>query len=224
MRPNIAVDGPAASGKTTVAKLLADKLGLVYLDTGMMYRAVAWLAVRKQLDLNDSARLVALAESMDLDLHMEAGDYRIYVDGQDISDQLHAPAVSQAVPYIAKVSGIRRNMVKRQQEVAKRGGIIMAGRDIGSVVLPDAKYKYYLDAGVAERARRRCLELQAKGCKVDQDSIEKQLTERDAIDSSRSDSPLVISQGAVVIDSTNIDAESVSKLIARDYAEVDVDG
>ncbi len=220
--PNIAIDGPAASGKTTVARLVAGRLGLVYLDTGAMYRAVTWKALQDGLDLSDEAGLEALSRGMHLDLRPDAGSaagHRLLVDGTDITAELHSPEVSRAVPRVASVPGVRRDMVRRQQLKAEQGGVIMAGRDIGTVVMPQARLKFYLDADLAERARRRCADLVAEGRTFSQDEVSRQLQERDDIDSTRNDSPLRPADDAERVDCTACSAEQVVDLVVARYQE-----
>ncbi len=209
--PNIAIDGPAASGKTTVARLLARRLKLVFLDTGAMYRAVAWSALEQGIDCNDGEALTALAERCDLEVSPDDSDlgYRIAVDGCDVTDQLHEPRVDKVVSLVAKVSGVRRDLVRRQQAMAAQGGVIMVGRDITTVVMPDADYKFFLDADVGERAHRRFLELQGQGSAIDEAEVLAQLKERDRIDTTRSDSPLQLVSGVTRFDSTGLNIEQV---------------
>lgn len=219
-RPNIAIDGPAASGKTTVARLLAGRLGLIYLDTGAMYRAVTWQALRRGVDLTDGPGLEALAAGLGLDMQPDpssAAGHRILVEGRDITADLHSPEVTQAVPRVASVPGVRREMVRRQQVKAAEGGVIMVGRDICTVVMPDARFKFYLDADLAERARRRQRDL---GADFDQAQVEAQLQERDALDTNRDDSPLCQAAGAERLDCTTMSAEQVVESIAALYEAV----
>ncbi len=221
--PNLAIDGPAASGKTTVARLLASRLGLVYLDTGAMYRAVTWKALRQGMDLSDAAALEALSRGMRLDMRPDpdsAAGHRLLVDDLDITSELHSPEVSQAVPRVASVPGVRRDMVLRQQSMAEQGGVIMAGRDIGTVVMPQARLKFYLDADLAERARRRRADLVGEGRGFSQEEVSRQLQERDNIDSTRNDSPLRVADDAERLDCTTCSAEQVVDLIAARYREV----
>ena len=210
--PNIAIDGPAASGKTTVARMLAARLGLVYLDTGAMYRAVTWKALQQGLDLADESSLESLAGGMHLAMEPDptsSAGHRLLVDGHDITGELHSPEVSHAVPRVASVPGVRRDMVRRQREKTEGGGVIMVGRDIGTVVMPDARLKFYLDADLEERARRRRLDLEGEGRGFSQDEVARQLEERDSIDSTRNDSPLRVADDAVRLDCTSRSADQV---------------
>lgn len=221
-KPNIAIDGPAAGGKTTVAALLGRDLEILYLDTGMMYRAAAWLALQKKLPLTDSEILTQLTEQMDLridiDLHSPAG-CRVFVEGTDITDALHNPEVSKAVSIVAAVSGVRRDLVRRQRLLAQEGGIVMAGRDIGTVVMPEAELKYYLEASLEERARRRWLDLQNSGRTATIEEVAADLRKRDANDANRADSPMQAAADAQTIDCSNLSARQVADLIIKDYQE-----
>ena len=183
----IAIDGPVGSGKSTVAKAVADRLGLPYLESGAMYRVVAWAAVGRGIDPEDEGAVTELAAELD----MEVGE-RITVAGQDVTAQLRSPDVGRAVSAVAATSGVRTELVRRQREwVEAHGGAVVEGRDIGSVVFPDAELKVFLTASAAERARRREL-----------DETPDDLARRDLLDSTRAVSPLIVPQGAVVVDTT----------------------
>jgi cytidylate kinase len=190
----IAIDGPVGSGKSTVAKAVAGRLDLPYMESGAMYRVVALAAVRRGIDPSDADALTALANEVD----MEIGD-RVTLAGEDVTDQLRTPDVGQAVSAVAAVAGVRTELVRRQREwAARRGGAVMEGRDIGSVVFPDAEVKVFLTASAGERARRREL-----------DETADDLARRDLLDSTRSVSPLIVAQDAVVIDTTGRPVDDV---------------
>ena len=212
VRISVALDGPSASGKTTVAKRLARKVGYLYLDTGAMYRAVALLALRNAVELDSDDALTELIAShpihIDADSSTSAG-YRVFVDELDVTDQLTAPDVTAAVSSVAAQPHVRAALVVRQREIAERGPVVMAGRDIGTVVLPDSQYKFYLTASLDERAKRRLAELVQAGVHTDESHVRAQLAERDRIDESRAASPLRPDAAALIIDSTAIDAEEV---------------
>jgi cytidylate kinase len=216
--PNVAIDGYAGSGKTTVAVELAKQLHLVYLDTGLMYRAVALACRRKKINPDDQNALARLMGELQLQVDVVAEPHptcRMLLDGVDVTDQLHDPQVSLLVPKVASVSLVRRELVARQQAFAVRGGVVMVGRDIASVVLPDAEVKIFLDADLAERARRRALELQDKGKSVTSDEVQAELNARDRQDSERADSPLVCVEGAQRLDTTGMSIDQVVHTIAQ---------
>lgn len=221
---NIAIDGPAAGGKTTVARLVASELGLLYLDTGMMYRALAWQALQDNVPLDDTEALGKLAEELPLDLEAapdtEAG-CRVYVNGVDITAQLHGDQVSAAVSKVASVSAVRADMVKRQQKIAEAGGVVMAGRDICTVVLPKAELQYYLDASLDERAKRRFADMQARsGNDLTYADVRQRLAQRDYEDTHRADSPLKQAERAKYIDCTHLSAAQVSSILVDDYRKL----
>ena len=199
--PVIAIDGPAGSGKSTVARAVATRLGLDHLDTGAMYRSVALAALRAGIDPSDEALVSALARRLEIEV-----DDRVLVDGDDATEAIRRPDVGVAVSAVAQLPTVRAELVRRQREwVAARAGAVVEGRDIGSVVLPDADVKVYLTASEDERARRRAGEAgQPEGADVAAD-----LARRDRVDSARTASPLVVADGAAVIDTTALTVEEV---------------
>ena len=200
----IAIDGPAGAGKSTVARALAARLGLEYLDTGAMYRAVTLAAMRRGIDTADLEQIAKLAE----DVSLEVGEHRVLVDGFDATTEIRSREVTTAVSAVAANSGVRAELVRRQRRWAgERGGGVLEGRDIGSVVFPDAELKLYLTASPRVRAERRVAE--AGG---DVDEIEAAIERRDHHDSSRSDSPLVEADGSIVVDTTGL---SIAEVLAR---------
>lgn len=203
----IAIDGSAASGKTTVAKSLAEKLGILFLDTGLMYRAVAWQALESGLLDSGNERLTRLAEELPMQIRAEGASMRVLLDGLDVTDELHRSRVSEAVASVAGVSGVRRAMVARQRAEAEGRDVVMVGRDIGSVVLPAAELKVFLSAALEERALRRFKELADESLSLD--DVRRELAERDRQDREREDSPLVCPEGAVVLDSTGRSIDEV---------------
>jgi len=208
----VAIDGPAGSGKSTIGRALAERLGLEYLDTGAMYRAVAFSVIRSQADPDDTDRVRALARSMDLQM---AGG-RVLVDGVDATLEIRGPEVTRAVTAVAADPEVRTELCTRQRLWAlERGGGVIEGRDIGSVVFPDAVLKVYLTASVEERARRRAQEMQD----LDYDRVAQDLVRRDESDSSRAASPLVTADGAVEYDTTGVEVARVVEDLATMVAE-----
>lgn len=203
----ISIDGPAGAGKSSVSKAVAQKMGLTYLDTGAMYRAVALKMARTATTLDDPEQVQAVLGETRLDVQK---DQRIYIDGKEVTEDIRKPYVNALVSQVAAIPAVRRKLVGMQQEIVRRTrGIIMDGRDIGSRVMPDADYKFYLDAGLEERARRRRKEQLAKGIELSLDDVKAEIITRDRIDSQRSDSPLVIPHDAVIIDTTGMSFEEV---------------
>jgi len=211
---NIAIDGPAGAGKSTIAKVLAEKLNMSYVDTGAMYRAVTLKAIRSN-ELSED-KLKELSANIKLDIR----DNRIYLDGEDVTCDIRSPQVTEMVSYIAKIPSVRKNMVKIQKKLAEKKGIIMDGRDIGTTVLPDAEFKFFLTADLEERAKRRSLELAQKGHCLDIEKVKKDIQERDSQDMQRTCSPLKVAPGARIIDTTNktIDqvVEEIMAIIRRE--------
>ena len=209
----IAIDGPVASGKTVVGRLVAQRLGCRFLDTGIMYRAVTWVALSRGVGLEDDEALAGLATSLEMRLVPgEAGD-RLLVDGEDVTDFLREPEVDRGVSQVSAVSGVRRALVEQQRAIASEGSIVMLGRDIGTVVLPDADVKVFLKASVEVRARRRYSELQEKGLDISYDQVASDLERRDRIDSERAASPLRPADDAIQIDTDSLSVEDIAERI-----------
>lgn len=212
----IAIDGPAASGKSTVGQAVADRLGYVYLDTGAMYRAVAWLAHQHAISATDETQVTRLAETADIDVlpatQHDGRQYTVLVDGVDVTWAIRSAEVGATVSEVSVHPGVRQAMVAQQRRLALRGGMVMVGRDIGTVVLPDAPLKIYLDASAQERARRRWLEEQARGGSRSYAAVLAEVQHRDRIDSSRDVAPLRPAADAVIIDSTGL---SIDAVVAR---------
>ena len=209
----IAIDGPAASGKSTIGKRLADALGFLFFDTGLMYRAITWLALQRGLKLSDEAALTNLAETVLIEVQPASqSDGRacdVIVEGVDITWDTRRPEVDANVSVVSAYPGVRRALSAQQRRIGQRGRVVMVGRDIGTVVLPDADLKIYLDASAEKRARRRYDEIIARGESADYDEILSKVIERDRIDSTRDVAPLRIADDAIVIDSDNLNAEEV---------------
>ena len=211
--PVVAIDGPVGAGKTTVGRLLSRKLGYRFLDTGVMYRALTWLALDRGMDLNDEGALGRLAWETSV---VVAGDGdTVVMDGREVSSELRQPQVERMVSLVSKAPEVRSALVEQQRAIAKDGDIVMVGRDIGTVVLPSADRKVYLVASVTERARRRHCELVHQGYEVGYDQVVKELEARDEFDSGRAHSPLQPASDAVIMDTNGIDVEQVAeKLLA----------
>jgi CMP/dCMP kinase len=212
-KPQIAIDGPAGAGKSTVARELARRLDLKYLDTGAMYRAVTLKVLREGTDLNDHK---ALAEML-LKTEIRLGSGKeVYLDDEDVTEAIRNPEVNDLVSPVAAISIVRQRLVLLQQQIAaETEGIIMEGRDIASKVLPDADFKFYIDASLEERSKRRGKEQKEKGINLTLQEVSTEITKRDIIDSQREDSPLMVVPDAVVIDTTEMDIEEVVKEIIR---------
>ncbi|MGC9359954.1 MAG: (d)CMP kinase [Anaerolineae bacterium] len=209
----IAIDGPAASGKSTVGEGVARQLGYVYLDTGVMYRAVTWAALDRGIPIEDEAAVSQLAEDLEIRVLRPTVDdgrqYTVLADGIDITWEIRSAEVNRGVSPVSAYPGVRRALTARQRAIGKEGGVVMVGRDIGTVVLPDAEVKVYLDASLQERARRRHLEDQRRGKESDLDEVMAELERRDQIDSTRAAAPLRPADDATIIDSTNMTANQV---------------
>lgn len=203
MRYNIAIDGPAGAGKSTVARKVAEKLGLVYIDTGAMYRAITLEAIKQRKE--DRAEIAEIAKN----LRIEMRNNKIYLNGQDVTDEIRSSEVTQRVSEIAKLPEVRYYMTKLQRRIAQNKGVILDGRDIGTVVLPDADYKFFLTADIKERARRRYEEMLQRGLQVDLKKVEEDIINRDQQDLQRSCSPLSIPDDAIIIDTTNMSIDDV---------------
>jgi cytidylate kinase len=199
----IAIDGPAGAGKSTVAKLTAQKLNYNYIDTGAMYQAVAWQVLQQSGELTDQA-LAELARNLDLKLEYINGTTTVFVGCQDITEAIRTPEVSRFVPKVAQVAELRQVMLELQRDMAKLGGVVMDGRDIGTHVLPQADLKIFLTASITERAKRRWLELTQKGYTINLAELEAEIAARDKEDSEREVAPLVAASDAVTIDTTQL--------------------
>ena len=209
----IAMDGPAGSGKSTVARQIAERMGYLFLNSGAMYRAVALCAASKDVPCTDVKNLIALAHGCRIDF-ADNGKVTL-LNGEDVSDEIHTPEIDEAVGDIARIPEVRKAMVKQQRRIGKNGGIVVEGRDVTTVVFPDAEVKFYLDASVQERAKRRFLELQAKkiACTIEQ--IEREMMSRDEKDLSRAHSPLRPADDAIIVDTTGKTLREVVDFIAN---------
>ncbi len=205
----IAIDGPVGSGKSTAARLLAERLGYQYIDSGAMYRALAWRALEAGVNLSDERGLRRLADAMTIAFERSSDRLLVLVDGQEVSRRIREPEVEQASSKISTLTGVRRVLVARQRKMAARGGVVMDGRDIGTVVFPNAHVKFYLDARLEERARRRYREARAAGGTTGLEKVSEQIRVRDTRDTRRRESPLRKAEDAVTIDTTNLSPSQV---------------
>jgi len=215
----IAIDGPAAAGKSTVGERIAAELGYLYFDTGIMYRAITWAALERGLDIADESAITSLAQKANIDVLQptvnDGRQYTVCVDGRDVTWDLRRPEVDTNVSPVSAYPGVRAALTAQQRRIGQRGHVIMVGRDIGTVVLPEAPLKVYLDATVEARARRRYRENKARGQKVRYAEILIAMRRRDEIDSHRETAPLRAADDAVVIDTTNLHVEQVVDEVLR---------
>lgn len=215
----VAVDGPAGSGKSTVAKEIAKALGILYIDTGAMYRTVGMACLKKGIDPTDEQAVVASLDSLDMKIFPEAGGQRILLDGEEITSRIRTEEIGKAASSVAAYQRVREKLVEIQQGLAKEQSVIMDGRDIGTKVLPDAEVKIYLDASVEERAKRRVGELEAQGKTADLEIIREEIAQRDYQDMHRENSPLCRADDAVNVDTTGMDIPAVTKTLLTLIAE-----
>ena len=217
-RPIVAIDGPAGAGKSAIAQCVARRLGYTYVDTGAMYRAVAWKSLQEGAPLSEPRRIIVLAGAMSIRFDRTDGQ-RIFADGVDVTEAIRTAEVTRLSSPVSAISGVRRRLVEMQREMGAAGGIVMEGRDIGTVVFPHAEVKVFLTASPEERARRRKLELNGKGIEADVEELAAQMRERDQRDSSRNDSPLKQAPDAIPIDTTNLSIDQVVERVVAIYKE-----
>ncbi len=208
----IAIDGPAGAGKSTIARRIAARLGFTYIDTGAMYRALALWALRQNLDPADMHHMEQLARAASIDL--DAGS-NVHLNSEEVTGAIRTPEVAQAASRVAVIPGVRRAMVEKQREIGRRTSVVMEGRDIGTVVFPEADVKIFLDANPAERVRRRFEESQANGERVTAEALANQIRERDERDRTRAEAPLTQAPDAHYLDSTGLTIEQVEEAVLR---------
>lgn len=211
----VAIDGPAGAGKSSVAKMVANRLHYLYIDTGAMYRAFTWAMLERHVDIEDEQTVRQLTDSIQIRLEPGADICRVYADGQEITEEIRTPFISSHVSQVAALAVVRTKLVQLQRDMAKGGGVILDGRDIGTVVLPRADLKIYLTASVAARARRRFLELKEKGSTETLEDIEASIAASDDMDSHRAVSPLKRADDAVLVDNSNLTLEETVDCICR---------
>ena len=212
--PNIAIDGPAGAGKSTAARLLAARLGYIYIDTGAMYRAVTLKVLMDKINMNDEMAITQMTEEAKLEFRADDnGNTRLFIDGRDVTEEIRSPQVSKYVSIVSRIPGVRYKMSGMQREFASRGGVVMEGRDIGTHVLPDAETKFFLTASVEERARRRHEELKQRGYQTELSEVIQDIRQRDEIDSNRSLAPLKPAPDAVIIDCSDSCTDRVIEIM-----------
>lgn len=216
----IAIDGLAAAGKSTTARLVAEQLGYLHVDTGAMYRAMTLKVLLRGVKIQNAEEVERLAAQTEIRLEREAGNLKILLDGKDVTEQIRRREVDKAVSVVSSYKKVRQAMVREQRRMGKEGGILLEGRDIGTVVFPNAELKIYMVANVEKRARRRQKELQAKGVKTHLDSLVQEIRERDEKDSSRSLSPLRKADDAIVLDTTTMTIDQQVNFIVRKAKEI----
>ncbi|MGN0808235.1 MAG: (d)CMP kinase [Candidatus Coproplasma sp.] len=216
---NIAVDGPAGSGKSTVCKLIAEKMGILYLDTGAMYRAIALQCIRQNSDYAEKDSVKNIVEKLKLKIEYKDGRQVTLLDGEDVSDQIRTPQVSLIASYVSAYSFVRQKMVSLQREIAKKTSCILDGRDIGTNVLPDCRYKFYLTASAEIRAKRRYDDEKYKGAEQSYDEVLREINERDFQDKNRAVAPLKQADDAIVIDTSSMNIDEVVSEIIKSIQE-----
>lgn len=200
----VAVDGPAGAGKSSISKIVAKKLGYLYIDTGAMYRSVTWAVLHNHIDVNNQKAVEALLPELDLTMEASDDSCKVFIAGQDVTDFIRTPQVNNAVSIVASYKGVRQYLVERQRLMAEAGGVILDGRDIGSVVLPNAELKIYLTASVEARAMRRYLEVKGTVNEQTLKDIKDSVMQRDDMDKNRKESPLIQVEDAVLVDSSEM--------------------
>ena len=200
----VAVDGPAGAGKSSISKIVAKKLGYLYIDTGAMYRSVTWAVLHNHIDVNNQEAVEALLPELDLTMEASDDSCKVFIAGQDVTDFIRTPQVNNAVSIVASYKGVRQYLVERQRLMAEAGGVILDGRDIGSVVLPNAELKIYLTASVEARAMRRYLEVKGTVNEQTLEDIKESVMQRDDMDKNRKESPLIQVEDAVLVDSSEM--------------------
>jgi cytidylate kinase len=216
----IAIDGPSGAGKSTVARLLAQRLGYIYIDTGAMYRSIGWKAKQEGIDPADESKLADLCERTEVTIKSDNADLRFFVDSRDVTGEIRTPEMGMMASAVSKSRAVRSRLLTLQRNLGRSGNVVMDGRDIGTVVFPDADVKFFLEASAEERGRRRYLELKQKGMDVDLDVITREIRERDQQDSGRAIAPLKKADDALLIDSSSMSIEQVLDRMLAEIAKV----
>jgi cytidylate kinase len=216
----IAIDGPAASGKSTTAKLVAHKLGYLHIDTGAMYRALTLKALDEKIDLSDKKEIVHLSQVSTIQLEVKDGTTKVFLDGMEVTKRIRTQQVNRSVSTVSSYKGVREVMVQAQQKMAASGGVVLEGRDIGTVVLPKAELKIFMIASVEERARRRKNDLALVGIEANQDDLVKEIDARDQKDSTREASPLRKAPDAIELDTSNLTIEEQVDFILESVKKI----
>ncbi len=216
----IAIDGPSGAGKSTVARILAKQLGYIYIDTGAMYRSIGWKAKKERIDPADENALADLCRRTEVTIKKDNSDPRFFVDGLDVTGEIRTPAMGMMASSVSKSPAVRARLLTLQRELGKNGGVVMDGRDIGTVVFPDADWKFFLEATAEERGKRRYRELKGKGMDVDLAQITQEIEDRDHQDSGRSIAPLRKADDALLIDSSFLSIDQVVDRMLSELAKV----
>jgi len=219
-QPVITIDGPVGAGKTTVGRLVAGELGFAFLDTGVLYRALAMLLLRVGADKDDYAQAEVIARNMNVKMLLEDEHHMLEINGEVVSEELYSPDIEQIVSHVAQQPRVRSSLLPIQRDIASTGPIVLVGRDVGSIVCPDAELKIYIDAPVAVRAERKYLEKIDSGDTISKSIILSLLQNRDEVDSDRDVSPLVVPERAIVIQSENLSAMQVATLIISYFSDL----
>lgn len=209
----ISIDGPAGAGKTTIAKMVSRRLGYDYIDTGAMYRAIGWKTIREKIDLKAKRDIIRMVRNTRVELKKKAGTIRVLLDGKDVTNKIRSKRSAEAASILGTMPEVREQLVKIQRREGSSGGIVVEGRDIGTIVFPQADYKFYLDASIKERALRKYRELRAKGQREELAQLEQAIRSRDRRDRNRGVAPLKIASDALLIDSTHMSRKEVVDFI-----------
>lgn len=219
-RKIIAIDGPSGAGKSTVAKALAERLGYIYIDTGAMYRAIGWKAKKEGIPINEES-LKNLCSTTDIRLERVYGEMKVFVDGKDVTEEIRTPEMGMMASVVSSFQSVRERLLELQRGIGRNGGIVMEGRDIGTVVFPDADIKFFLDAKIEERGKRRHLDLISRGIEADIMGVTDEIRKRDEADSTRELAPLKMAEDSLYIDSTDMTILEVLETMLKEIEKDD---